>query len=134
MYMQFIFKKTFREHDGARAFKSMRNILKVVYMCSLRWTYNILLFTVGILIAFGWAVINASAAFLQAWVVSPLTRVSLVILKGILPLILEPTSLILKACAAGCCGGGGFGGLGGGMSALQSGLQTVSKLREATAQ
>lgn len=84
----------------------MRSILKVVYMCSLRWTYNILLFTIGIIIAFLWAVINGTIAFLQAWVISPLTRVSLVVVKGILPLILDPLSLILKACAEGCGGGG----------------------------
>ena len=84
----------------------MRSILKVVYMCSLRWTYNILLFTIGIIVAFLWAVINGAVAFLQAWVLSPLTRVSLVIVKGVLPLILDPLSLILKACAEGCGGGG----------------------------
>lgn len=84
----------------------MRSILKVVYMCSLRWTYNILLFTIGILVAFVWALINGVVAFLQAWVLSPLTRVSLVVVKGVLPLILDPLSLILKSCAEGCAGGG----------------------------
>ena len=121
--MQFMFKKTFREHEGARAFKSMRAILKVVYMCSLRWTYNFLLFTLGILVTFLWAVINGIVAFLQAWVISPLTRVSLVVVKGILPLILDPLSLLLKACAQGCCGAGGcnpgtFGGMQGGFQGL----------------
>jgi hypothetical protein len=84
----------------------MRSILKVVYMCSLRWTYNILLFTIGIIIAFLWALINGVVAFLQAWVLSPLTRVSLVVIKGVLPIILDPLSLILKACVEGCGGGG----------------------------
>lgn len=58
------------------------------------------------MVAFVWAVINGAIAFLQAWVLSPLTRVSLVVVKGVLPLILDPLSLILKAIAEGCSGGG----------------------------
>ena len=122
--MQFLFKKTFREHEGARAFGSIRSVLKVVYMCSLRWTYNILLFSIGILVAFLWALINGLVAFLQAWVLSPLTRVSLVIVKGILPIILDPLSLILKACANGCSGGG-CGGCAG-----AEGLQRLAGVQE----
>ena len=105
----------------------MRSILKVVYMCSLRWTYNILLFTIGIIIAFLWAVINGTIAFLQAWVISPLTRVSLVVIKGVLPLILDPLSLILKACAEGC-GGGGCSWISSAMQ--QGGLQRAAAFQQ----
>ena len=129
IYMQFKFKKTFREHEGARAFESLRSVLKVVYTCSMRWTYNILLFTVGIMVAFIWALINGVVAFFQAWVFSPLTRVSLVIVKGVLPLILDPLSLLLKACAEGCCGAGGAGmaGVGGGFQKLAALRQTFQQ-------
>ena len=107
----------------------MRSILKVVYMCSLRWTYNILLFTIGILVAFLWAVINGVVAYLQAWVLSPLTRVSLVIVKGVLPIVLDPLSLLLKACAEGCSGAGGCAGMTAGQQ-LQGGLQRVAAFRQ----
>lgn len=68
---------------------------------------------------FLWAVINGTVSFVQSWCVSPLLRVSLVLVKGILPIILDPRSLILKALVD-ACRGPGRGLLSGAMNAMSA--------------
>ena len=85
-------------------------------------TYNCCLFTFGFLLAFIWGICNGVVAFLQAWIISPLLRVSLIVVKGTMPIILDPLSLLLKACVAACRGAGGLGtaGLGEVAGVMQS--------------
>lgn len=85
-----------------------------------------LLFTCGIVLILIWGLINAVVAFFQTYCLSPATRVSLVIIRGLLPLIIEPMALIMKGLGNGNGGGGGggglagcFGGIGGNLGALQ---------------
>ena len=70
---------------------------------------------------FLWAVINGTVSFLQSWCVSPLLRVSLVLVKGIhvLPIVLDPLSLILKVLVD-ACRGPGRGLLSGAMNAMSA--------------
>ena len=73
-----------------------------------------------------WGVVNATTAIFQTWFISPSLRVSLVIVKGFLPLVLEPMGMCMKTLcvamgagpgSAGLCPTigrmGGLGGLGG---------------------
>lgn len=102
--MQFTFKKTFREHSGANAINCMFGKLNFLYSCTLKVTYNIFLMLCGFLLALIWGILNGLVAFLQTWFVSPLLRVSLVLVKGLMPMILDPLSLILKAFYDACKG------------------------------
>lgn len=110
--LQFEYKKTFREHQGARVFKTYKLVLRSIYNHTLQWTYNIVVFTVGLILVIFWGIVNALIAFLQAWFLSPLMRVSLVVVRGVFPLVLEPCSMCLKACVAAFTGGAGFSGAG----------------------
>ena len=96
--------------------KHYNTALKKVYDTTLKWGYNVLLLVLGVVLAIAWALINAVVAFLQTWFLSPLLRVSLVVVRGFLPIILEPLGMLMKVCAgacgcdAGCFSGGVFGG------------------------
>ena len=105
--MQFLFKKTFREHKGANAVHCAYGKLRCLYECTLKVTYNCCLFIFGFLLAFIWGICNGVVAFLQAWIISPLLRVSLIVVKGIMPIILDPLSLLMKAYVDACRGPGG---------------------------
>ena len=60
-----------------------------------------------------WGIINGLVAFLQAWFISPASRILLVLLGGLCPIICEPLRIFLKLCvdARAACGGlgGAFG-------------------------
>jgi hypothetical protein len=59
------YKKTFREHEGARASESATDTLKRIYNCSLGCTYNCCIYLCGFILACIWGVINGVIAFLQ---------------------------------------------------------------------
>ena len=135
-HTQFEYEKCFREHKGAKTFHPYAEVLKTIYLYTLRWTYNILLMGVGVVLTVMWGVLNAATAFFQTWFISPSLRVSLVIVKGFLPLVLEPMGMCMKTLcvamgagpgSAGLCptmgGMGGMGGLGGlgGLNELRGG-------------
>ena len=113
-----MFEKTFREHKGAQASDCMQVKLNTLYTKTLKVTYNIFVCLCGFWLAFLWAVVNGIVSFVQSWCVSPLLRVSLVLVKGILPIILEPLSLILKALMDACRGPNIGGLVSGAMSAV----------------
>ena len=108
--MQFLFEKTFREHPGVNSVKCSRKCGSHMYKCSLNVTYNIFLVLFGFILATIWGVINGLVAFFQTWCLSPLLRISSVMVKGFLPIILDPISLILKV-AHDACRGASPGGL-----------------------
>ena len=87
-------------------------------------TYNCCLLTFGFILTVIWGILNGMTAFLQAWILSPLLRVSLIIVKGIMPLVLDPLTLLMKAYADACRGpGGGIGAaIGGAMQGVSSGI------------
>ena len=58
-----------------------------------------------------WGVVNAATAFFQTWFISPLLRVSLVIVKGFLPIVLEPLGMCMKTMCVAMGAGPGSAGL-----------------------
>ena len=124
--IQFLFKKTFREHKGANAIDCTYTKLSCLYACVLKVTYNSCLITFGFILTFIWGILNGVTAFLQAWCISPLLRVSLILVKGVMPLILDPLSLLLKAYADACRPGGGIGtAIGGAMQGVSSAVSRI---------
>lgn len=117
-FLQFAFKKTFREHSGANASKCMYGTLNALYSITLKVTYNIFLMFCGFFLALIWGILNGAVAFLQTWILSPLLRVSLVLVKGIMPMILDPLSLILKAVGDGLRGLSPGGLMAGAMQSI----------------
>lgn len=97
--------------------KPCHKYLKLIYSCFLASTYNVLVVVLGVCLTIVWAVINGIVAFFQTWCISPLTRVMLVIVRGLLPLILEPLGMLIKMYMA--IRGGGVGGLVGNLGGLQ---------------
>ena len=109
--LQFEYKKAFREHKGAKTVKPCQKYLKPVYSFFLVCTYNVLVVVLGLCLIIVWALINAIVAFIQTWCISPLTRVSLVLVRGLLPIVLEPLGMLIKMYTA--ARGGGVAGLVG---------------------
>ena len=101
--LQFEFKRTFREHAGVNAIKCTHTCLQKTYEFTVKLIYNILLVVPGFFLAIVWGCFNSFTAFLQTWIISPLLRVSIVLVKGLLPMILEPTTMILKAAMDVIC-------------------------------
>ena len=100
--MQFVFKKTFREHEGARAGRALEKKVRKVYENALQCTYRCYVYACGFILAFLWGITNGCIAFLQTWFISPCLRVLLVLLGGLLPIITEPIRICVSACCDAC--------------------------------
>ena len=100
--MQFVFKKTFREHDGARAGRVLEKRVRNVYELVLQSTYRCYVCAFGFILAVLWGLINAGIAFLQTWFISPCLRILLVLLGGLLPVITDPIRICVSACCDAC--------------------------------
>lgn len=100
--IQFAYKKTFREHEGARAGAVLEKKVRNVYDHVLQCTYRCFVVTCGFILACIWGVTNAFIAFIQTWFISPCLRILVVLLGGLLPICTEPIRICVSAFCEAC--------------------------------
>ena len=102
--MQFTYLKTFREHKGAEVVKDWQRILWFVYRFTLKWTYNLCLFLLGLPTVLIWGVVMAVVACFQTWFLSPFSRVLVVLMRSILLIVQDPAIRMLREWHGACKG------------------------------
>lgn len=96
------FDERFQEHEGAETIDVWKSLIKIIYELSLKCSYNAIMFVTGICVVIFWGFTFSCMSWLQIWCISPMSSSVIVVMKGCMPLILEPIRMFRGVC----CGGG----------------------------
>lgn len=98
--LQLTFGETFKENQGAETATFWKQVLEIIYIFWLKFTYNCIMFFLGICTVTFWGILYSLVAWIQVWCIQPMAYVSIIIMKGCIPMITEP----IRMCGCRCCG------------------------------
>ncbi len=94
--LQLSFDECFHEHKSTKTYPVVYQFMGLVYQYTKLGVYHFFVLTLGLLLAFLWAIINGVMAFVHTWIYNPALKAILLWVYAITPLFTEPLRAIFK--------------------------------------